>query len=229
MTTATMNDTALPARNPSPGRGVGLLAIATGIAAFVLLAFHPGGSPTDFAGVLKDEAANRGADALVHGGFIVVLALQAVCYAVFSARLGWQRPAGVAGFVFFAAGAMFLAGSMVLDGLVTPAIAARYLAAPAKLEYARALYVLIGTLIGILMPAGIAFQGAAVAAWGSALAAIGQRVAGVLGMLLGAAMIAGVVAGIATANPMALMAGIVGTALWAVAVGAASLRDKASP
>ena len=222
MVAATMNDSAVPEGAPSAGRGVGLLAIATGIAAIALLAFHPGGGAADFAGVLKDEAANRGADALVHGGFIVVLALQTVCYAVFSARLGWQRMATVAGFVFFCAGAIFLAGSMVLDGLVTPAVAARYLAAPAKIEYARALFVLIGSLIGVLMPLGIAFQGAAIAAWGAALAASGRRMTGAFGMLLGAAMIAGIVAG--SASPMALMGGIVGIAAWAIACGVILIR-----
>lgn len=217
---ATMRREDAPER--APGRGVGLLAIATGIAAFGLLAFHPGGDATDFAGVLKDEAANRAADALVHGGFIVVLALQTVCYAVLTARLGWQRPAALAGFVFFCAGAIFLSGSMVLDGLVTPAVAARYLAAPAKIEFARALFVLIGSLISVLMPAGIAFQAGAFAAWGAALAASGRRATGMFGMLLGAAMIAGIVAG--SASPMALMGGIVGIAAWAIACGVILIR-----
>jgi hypothetical protein len=226
MVAATLNDTAKPAPERSPYRGTGRLAMATGIAAFALLAVHPGGTATDFAGVLKEEAANRGADALVHGGFVVVLALQAVCYAVFSARLGWQRSAVVAGFVFFCAGAIFLSGSMVLDGLVTPAVAARYLAAPAKIDYARALFVLIGTLISVLMPAGIAFQGGAIAAWGAALAASGKRALGMFGVLLGMAMIAGVAIGIATANPMALMGGIVGTALWAVVCGTTLMRSS---
>lgn len=224
MGAAAPTDTVTPARAPNAGRGVGLLAIATGIVAFALLAFHPGGDAHDFAGVLKEEAANRGMDALVHGGFIVVLALQTVCYAMFSARLGWQRPAAVAGFVFFCAGAIFLAGSMVLDGLVTPAVAARYLAAPAKIEFARALFVLVGALIGVLMPAGIAFQAGAFAAWGTALMGSGRRVAGAFGVLLGVAMIAGVAAGIATANPVALMGGIVGTAVWAIVGGATMMR-----
>jgi len=226
MVSTTLNEAALPERAPDSSRGMGVLAIVTGIAAFALLAFHPGGEARDFAGVLKDEAANRGMDALVHGGFVVVLALQTVCYAMFSARLGWQRAATVAGFVFFCAGAIFLSGSMVLDGLVTPAVAARYLAAPAKIEYARALFVLIGALIGVLMPAGIAFQAAGFAAWGAALAANGRRVAGAFGVLLGAAMIAGVAAGAATANPIVLMGGIVGTAVWAIVFGATMLRRR---
>jgi len=224
MTATTLTDAGATARERSPYRGVGLLAIATGIAALALLANHPGGDARDFAGVLKEEAANRAMDAAVHGGFIVVLALQAVCYAVFSARLGWTRTAAVAGFVFFCAGAIFLSGSMVLDGLVTPAIAARYVAVPAKIESARALFVLIGSLIGVLMPLGLAFQSAAIAVWGWALAASGRRVAGLFGLALGLAMLVVLAAGFATMNPIALMGSIAGTALWAAVAGAVMVR-----
>ncbi|HEX4292904.1 MAG TPA: hypothetical protein VHZ29_02085 [Rhizomicrobium sp.] len=209
---------------PAHSRGVGLLAIATGIAALALLAAHPGGDAKTFADVLKDEAANRLPNAIVHGGMVVVLALQMVCYCVFSVRLGLTRAATVAGLVFFAVGALFLSGSLVLDGLATPAVAARYLVAPAKIEYAKSLFVLMGSLIGILMPAGLAFQSAAIAAWGWALAASGKRAAGLLGLVLGCAMSAGAALGAVTMNPFALMGTIAGTAVWAMVVGAVMLR-----
>jgi len=75
----------------SPTPMVGLLAIATGIAGFALLALHPGGEARDFVGVVKEEAANLMMNAVVHGGFIVVLALQGVCYAVLTRRIGFGR------------------------------------------------------------------------------------------------------------------------------------------
>lgn len=211
---------------PRP-RGIGLLAIATGIAGFGLLAFHPGGAATDFAGVLKEEAANRAADALVHGGFIAVLALQMVCYAILSARLGLTRGTVMAALVFFAFGAAFLSGSMLVDGLMTPAIAARYVGKPDKIESARALFVLMGTAISFLMPVGLAFQSAAVTAWGWALTASGSRSLGLAAMAIGATMVMAMVAGFLTMNPIALMAGIVGTAMWAVLAGTALLRFRA--
>jgi len=204
-----------------PARFIALLTAATGIASLALLAIHPGDAATDFAGVLKEEAANRVTDALVHGGFIAVLAVQAVCYAVFSARLGWQRTATVAGFVFFCAGVAFLSGSMVLDGLVTPAIAVRYVAAPAKIESARTLFVLIGTLISFLMPIGLAFQSAAIAAWGWALTAGGKRMTGLLGLVLGIAMLAA-----SFTTPLALMVAMAGTALWALVAGSILFRPE---
>ncbi len=210
---------------PSSTRVAGFLAIATGIAAVALLANHPGGQARDFAGVLREEAANRVMDAAVHGGFIAVLALQTVCYAIFSARIGFWRATTAAGFVFFAFGVAFLGASMVLDGLVTPAVAAKYLAAPNKLDFARSLFVLIGTLIGFLMPIGLAFQSAAVACWGWALTASGvSRAAGIFGLALGAIVLAALAASFAQPNPYALMGAIAATSVWAVVVGIVLLR-----
>jgi hypothetical protein len=209
----------------APGRFPGLLAIATGIAAFVLLANHPGDSAKTFADMLRNEAAGRAADAFVHGGFIVVLALQTICYAALSARIGWTRLAAAAGLVLFAFGAAFLSASMVLDGLVTPALAARYVNEPANIDYAKALFRLVGTLIGLLMPIGIAFQSVAIASWGWALIASRvSRVAGVLGLVLGGAAFAGLAITAGTMNPLALMGGIAATSLWAVVSGVVLLR-----
>jgi hypothetical protein len=206
-------------------RGAGILAIATGIAAIALLANHPGGEAHDFAGVLREEAANRVMDAAVHGGFIAVLALQMVCYAILSARIGFSRMVVAAGIVFFAFGVAFLSASMVLDGLVTPAIAAKYLAAPNKIEFARSLFVLIGALIGFLMPIGLAFQSAAIACWGWALVASRtSRAGGVFALALGAAALAALASSLGGMNPLVLMGAIAATSAWAIVAGIVLLR-----
>ncbi len=208
----------------APSRAVGLLLIATAVASLALLANHPEVHAHSFAEVLKQEAANRGIDALVHGGFIAVLAMQLVCYAIFSQRLRLRRPPVVAGLVFFTAGAAFLAASMVLDGLVTPAIAVRFLMAPDKQDYAKSILVLIGALIGVLMPIGLAFQSFGVAAWGIALLIRGSsRIVGAFGLLLGIG-ITGALAALAM-NPFVLMGAIVGLAVWAAAVGLQLMRQ----
>jgi hypothetical protein len=215
----------MPLEKPPQTRAIGIVAMATGIAGLALLAAHPMGDAKTFADVLASEAANRGPDALVHGGFIVVLALQLVCYSVFSARLGFARISTLAALVLFAVGAAFLSGSMLIDGLVTPAIAARYVAKPDKIESARTLFVLMGTMVGFLMPIGLAFQSAAIACWGWALAASGMaRVVGFIGVALGLVLIVALGIGVATMNPLALMAAIAATALWAITVGTLLLR-----
>ena len=225
MTVATLTDDKIAReRVTNERRGAGLLTVATGIASLVLLAFHPGGGATDFAGVLREEAANRGQDALVHGGFIVVLALQAVCYSLLSARIGWQRVAPIAGFIFFCVGAAFLSASMVIDGLVTPAVAAHYVGAPAAIESARVLFVLFGALIGILMPIGLGFQATAIAIWGSALTATGYRLTGAVGLIVGLATLAALAVDFTPLNPLVLMGAIAGSALWAVSVGVMMIR-----
>ncbi len=151
-------------------------------------------------------------DAVVHGGFIAILAVQMVVYAMFSARLGFWRTAPTAGLIFFAMGTAFLSASMVLDGLVTPAIAVKYLAAPNKLEFAKSLFALVGTLIRFLMPLGLAFQSAAVAAWGFAL--FTSRVsgaAGIFGITAGLAMFGALAITAASMNPFVLMGTLAGT------------------
>lgn len=221
-----MTLTASPAYEPScrtavpRSRTVGILSIATGVASVILLAIHPADDAKTFAEMLRSEAANRLVDGIVHGGFIAVLSLQLVCYSVFSARLGPARPASIAALVFLSAGAIFLSGSMVLDGLVTPAVAARYLAAPAKLEYARTLFVLLGSLIGVLMPIGLMFLSAAIAAWGWTLSERGMsRAAGVLGMIAGGLLLVILGASFTAMNPFVLMGAIVANAIWATVTG----------
>jgi hypothetical protein len=212
-------------QTPRQSRAIGVLSILTGIASVALLVNHPGGEAHSFADVLKNEAANQMMDAVVHGGFIAILALQMVVYAMFSARLGFWRATAAAGLIFFAMGTAFLSASMVLDGLVTPAIAAKYLAAPNKLEFAKSLFALVGTLIRFLMPIGLAFQSVAIAAWGFALfISRVSRGAGIFGIFAGLAMFGALAATAAAMNPFVLMGTIAGTATWAVIAGLVLMR-----
>ncbi len=214
-----MSDNTLTPRAGQPMAGAVLIAAA--VASFALLLAHPGGNAHDFPGLLREEAANRVTDAVVHGGFIVVLAIQLVCYAVFARRM--TRTAALAAFLLFAMGAAFLCASMVTDGLVVPAIAVKYLAEPAKYDAARSLIALCGILIGVLMPIGLAFQAAAMAGWGWALLRGGAaRMAGVAGLVLGGLILAGLAA-LAT-NPFVLMGAIAAMALWALVMGVLGMR-----
>ncbi len=202
----------------------GLVAIATGVASIVLLGLHPEPNAKDFAGVLASEAASRGMDALVHGGFVLVLAVQIVCYAVFTKRIGRGRTTALAAMVFFAIGAAFFSAALVIDGLALPAVAARYVTQPEKIDFARALYVLGGSLVRVLQPAGLGFQGAGVALWGLALAGH-SRVGSAAGVLLGVALVAAAIAMVVLGNPLPLMGAIVCSALWAMVVGLGMMRS----
>jgi hypothetical protein len=201
------------------GRGTGVVLVLSAIASVALLASHPEGSAHDFAGMLRGEAASRLADAIVHGGFIAVLAIQLVCYAALSVQLGATRVAVMAGFILFAIGTAALMGSLLIDGLIIPDLAARNVGlAVEKQNLVRGAFAFAGAAIKVLMPMGLLLQGSGIAAWGVSLAKPASATA-IAGFVLGAAIVAAPVVSIATANPMILMLAIPGTALWAAIAG----------
>ena len=212
------------ARRP-PGRPAGIALVIFAALSLALLANHPSGAARSFAEVLRDEAANRGLDALVHGGFIAILAGQLVCFAILTIRLGLDRPFAVAGLVLTSIGAAFLMLSMLFDGLVTPAIAARYVDVVERHGDARTLFVFLGAILSFLMPIGLVFQAVGLAAWsvgwvrGRGLV----RVTGLYGVAAAIAIIAGIAATGGTI-PHVLMLAILVVAAGYALVGIALLR-----
>lgn len=206
-----------------PSRAIGWITVATGIASIAVLLNHPAEHATDFNSLLKEEAANQMINAIVHGGFMIVLAIQIVCYAVFTGRrMGWAKSLAVAGFTFFAVGAAFQMASLLVDGLMIPAIAQRYLLAPPdRLPFARSLFALCGTAVQFLMPIGIGFQAAGAASWGTAILRSG---AGIAGLVLGLATMAAIVAATLTGAQHLLLIAIALLALWAIVAGIALLQ-----
>lgn len=221
-----------PAPLQGPARGVGALLCACAVASVGLLISHPGGSASPvLADVLRAEAAQRIADAIIHGGYVVVLTLELIGFLVLAARVRWQRAPVLAALVFLLVGTGLLAASMIADGLITPAIAVRYVAAPlARQEAARALLVLISAAIGVLMPMGLGFQGLAAVAWASALAPLRRAraaaaIAGVAGLIAVAASVYALVGG-----PMvALMIALVALAIWVLAAGVLLISWSGGP
>jgi hypothetical protein len=209
-------------------RPAGVVLVFTAVASIALLLNHPADQAHDFAGLLKEEAANRTVNAVVHGGFIFLLAIQLACYAIFSGQLGWNRALPIAALAFFAVGAAAQIASLVVDGLMLPALAAKYAAAaPDRLPFARSLFVLCGTAVQFLMPIGLFFQSAAVIAWGGAFLG-GARLAGAAGLALGVLTGVAVVVAFATGMQLLLMLAIVGLAIWALAAGVAMVRSSAA-
>ena len=212
-------------------RGPGAALIVCAQASVALLAGHPGGGASPLlADVLRSEAAQRLPDAIVHGGFVLVLAIELIGFAALAVRLGAARTAVLAAMVFFLIGAGLLAASMIVDGLLTPAVAARYVAAPfAKQEAARALLVLIGEAIRVLMPMGLAFQGAAALAWGAALIARPTgRINGGVAVAAGAATLLAAAASLWIPSPHLLMLALLAQAAWTLTAGVTLFRT-ASP
>jgi hypothetical protein len=188
----------------------GLCAVATA----TLLASHPGGGggAGGFAEFLKAEARNQLIDGVVHGGFIVTSSILIVCCVLFSRLLGSGRAAVVVGLVAFCIGCGGLIASMLLDGFVSAAIAARFAGAqdPQELAIAKTLMIFCGTSIRFLMPLGVSFQSAAMLSWASIfLTGQGlQRAVGVFGSVSAILLIAALLAAPAVLTTHVLLSGI---------------------
>jgi hypothetical protein len=210
-----------------PTRITGVVILATGVLAIALLLNHPAQHATDFPSLLKEEATNRTVNGIVHGGFVLLLPIQIVCYAVFSRILGFARALSIAGIVFFTTGAAIQIADLLVDGLLIPAMAQRYLAAPPdQLTYARTLFSLCETAIRILMPLGLGFQAAAVIAWGTSMMHK-ARGNGLLAVAFGLLAFSANVAAATTGAQHLWLVAIVFLELWAIATGVFLMRRGA--
>jgi hypothetical protein len=210
------------------GRAAGAILALCVAASAVLVVFHPQETARDFAGMLKEMTAQRFMDAVVHGGFMAVAGVTTLCLAAFAARLGLNRGRVAAGLVAQTIGFIFLAGSLMTDGLILPAVAERFANAdPTTLPVAKGIFVLGFGAISLLMPAGLAFQSVAALLWGSALLRDAvTRTAGIVGLLIGAAafVLALLVAARMFDDPH-VMIGIIGLLLlWDVVVALVLIR-----
>ena len=191
--------------------GFGLCALTS----FALMANHPRGVAGNFSDVLRDEASNRVIDAVVHGGYIANLVTLIICFVFLSRNLGSTRLPVVIGLVCFCTGSGSLMASMLLDGFATPAIAARF-AGTADLQPARTLFILLGTLIGALMPMGLLLQSVGMLGWSSVIAQghrLGRAV-GVLGLVIAIVLISAIVAAPARMAMHVVLAGVALQSLW---------------
>jgi hypothetical protein len=159
-------------------------------ATLTLLANHPAAGGHTIVDLIKAEASNQLADALVHGGFILTLSALIVCFVFLSRSLGMERVYVVVGLVTFSVGSGALMASMLLDGFVIPALAQRFIGTTGNsdtLIEASTLFIFSGTVIRFLMPIGLWFQAAAILSW--SLQIVGHRgwrfVAGAFGIAAG--------------------------------------------
>jgi hypothetical protein len=202
-------------------RGLAIAFILCAVASLALLANHPSGNSSSFAELIKDEAAHQVIDGVVHGGFVLTLIALVICFALLSRLLGLAKGSVVIGLVCFCAGCGALIASMVLDGLVTPAIAVRFEATD-DLQPAKTLFILVGTLIRFLMPMGLLLQFVAMLSWSWAVAN-GSRPARAVGLLGSAVAIPLIAAIFATPPAMAahvVLGGIALQAVWYLAIAA---------
>lgn len=138
----------------------GYVLIVCAMASLLLLAAHPGGASHDFQGLVRMEAARQAQNALVHGGFILLLPFIVVCQTELARMLGFDRFVPLAGLMVFCAGSAFLAASLLVDGLLVPEMAAKLVAGPPqRIDAAWPAFLVAGTAVRVLMPLGLGLQG----------------------------------------------------------------------
>lgn len=115
---------AIPA-NSLPPRSIDMVAgialVLSAILSLIAILHHPTLENVQGA----EEAARAihslaGMDKLVHGALMVIFSVQAIGFYYFSARLGFDRPAVLVGFMAYAFGVIILFIPTTLDGFVTP-------------------------------------------------------------------------------------------------------------
>jgi hypothetical protein len=209
-------------------RGLAAAFCLCAVATATLLAFHPGGGGGGFAEFLKAEARNQLIDGVVHGGFILTLSILIVCFLFFTRLLGSARVAVVVGLVAFCIGCGGLIASMLVDGFVSPAIAARFARTdgPQDLAMAKTLLIFCGTSIRFLMPLGAAFQSAAMLSWASILLSGHglRRVVGIFGSVSAILLIVALLVAPAILATHVLLIGIGIQVIWYLALAVLLMR-----
>lgn len=216
-----------------PTRGLGATFALCGVACLTLMVNHPSERAQSFPELLKSEAQNQFVDAFVHGGFMVTLGVLAVCMVLLGRHLGSAKVPVVIGLVAFLSGSAVLAASMILDGLVTPALAARFASTDNvdDLHTAKTLLILLGTLIRFLMPIGILLQSVAMfsLSWvfvrGRGLA----RIVGAFGLLAALTWVVALMASPAAFAMHVLLGGILLQAIWYLALSPVVGNPQSSP
>jgi hypothetical protein len=110
---------------------------------------------------------------------------------------------------------------MLLDGFAIPAIAVRF-AGTEDLQSAKALFILVGTLIGFLLPAGLLFQSVAMLSWSSVIVKGRglRRAVGLFGLAVGMFLIVAIFATPALKSGHFILGGIALQSIWYIAIAA---------
>lgn len=184
-----------PLPHPRPA-AITLIVLAL-VSLFAML-HHPTIGAHGPEAVLAEIQRERGLNGAVHGVMILVVLLYHWCFTVLSAWLGAARSAVALGQLALHLGLAAFVGAALVSGFVVPELGARIEADAQGLR--TALLTLYATNQALAKLGTVAF-GAAICLWGVALCsstapALRSRPAGAVGVLAGATMIVGLLAGV---------------------------------
>jgi len=210
------------------------LAAVLGLCAILIvtvLLSHPHEHIQSFAELVDFETRYGAINQIVHGGMMVALVLLMGAHVALAQRVGAGRLTTTIALTALGTGSALMIGSLVLDGFVTPALAARF-ASEANDAARHAIRVQIQfceICVGLLMPMALVGMAAAALAWMHPLVRAGGRsvmvgrLGGGIGLTIGTAVM--------TARPETLshvlLGGLFLVALWQLALAFALAETKA--
>jgi hypothetical protein len=215
-----------PAPNSTRVAGVAI-AIAT-VASTVAVALDQGGGGSNQLEILQSIAQLATQKALVHGVAMASVAAYAFGYSSLSRRLGLHRPLVLAGLVAYLIGCMAMIGATVMDGFVTPHIAADAIVGSAdRIRIAYELVHDVGLALTDLAKLGWLLQAVGSLAWAMALMGsrgLGRGI-GVVGSLSSAMVCIAVLASPMNMSMTAILGVLLAQSIWNIAAAVLLIRS----
>lgn len=174
------------ARMPANTRSAGAaIAIAT-VVSTIFVALDRSGGGSDPLQILQGIADLTLLKEVVHGVAIASVCAYGFGYVSLSRRLGLHKPLVLAGLVVYLIGCVAMVAATLLDGFVTPHIAADAIHAtdPVRIQFAYDLVHYIGVVLNDAAKLGWILQAVGAAAWSMGLLGErgAERMVGVLGL-----------------------------------------------
>ena len=217
---------------PSHRRRAALgIACTTGLALFAL-SHHPVvNQASSVHASLAQLVSLQRINGVVHGVLIVMLAILAGGFAVFSRLLGWRRAPVIVAMAAYGLGCCIVVGAMLLDGFAVPQLARQFIGAPqAEVEVIYIVLRVIGAIIQVLTKAGLLSMCAAFLAWSYALASAPEwpwsRWCATLGVAAGLFPGLFILVADVRLSPVSLMAIFGVHSIWNLAVAAVLARSS---
>jgi len=150
------------------------IAVATVVSTIVVAMDRSGGGSNPLQ-ILQGIAGLTLLKEMVHGVAIASVCAYAFGYISLSRRLGLQRPLVLTGLVVYLIGCVAMVAATLLDGFVTPHVAADAIRAtdPGRIQFAYDLVHYIGVVLNDAAKLGWILQAVGAAAWSTVL--LGQR------------------------------------------------------
>jgi hypothetical protein len=211
------------------GTIAGILIAAAAALTLFAVAHHPTVAGLAPAEAIAEIVRLAPMDRLVHGSLIAILGALLYGFTVFSLRRGLHRETVVAALIAYAVGVLSSIGAAMIDGLITPDVAAQYAGASEENTFVAVRLLSYGGLaIQVLTRLGTLAMSLAMLLWSAELlrAQGALRFTGILGCV--AALIPiGVLIAQHHITPSSLGVIVLAQGIWYVAIAALLVRKLA--